>query len=455
METHTPIRIFAVEDDPIYTKFLTYVFDLNPDIEVDFFNDGKSCLAELHRLPNIITLDYSLPDMSGDEVLSAIRQADPNIHVIIVSGQEDISTAIDLLKHGAYDYIAKNDDTKDRLLMTIKNATNNVNLIQEVKALKKEIGEKYDFSNSILGSSPAIKKVFNLMEKAIQTNITVSITGETGTGKELVAKAIHYHSNRKDENFVAVNIAAIPNELLESELFGHEKGAFTGANTRRIGKFEEATNGTIFLDEIGEMDINMQAKILRVLQEKEITRIGGNDVIKINPRIVAATHRDLANEVSEGNFREDLYYRLLGLPIEIPPLRDRGNDIILIALKMLKDFCHENKLEAISLSTEAKEKLLSYSYPGNVRELKSIIELAAVMCSNSVITDTDIVFKSVKSEDNFTFENLTMKEYETRIIDYYMQKYDNNVLKIAQKLDIGKSTIYRHLKSRKDAGEIS
>ena len=455
MDTHTPIRIFAVEDDPIYTKFLTYVFDLNPELEVEFFSDGKSCLDALHKLPNIVSLDYSLPDMSGDEVLKAIKEADPNIQVIIVSGQEDISTAVDLLKLGAYDYITKNDDTKDRLLLTIQNAYKNVSLIRELNDLKKEISHKYDFSNSILGSSPPIKKVFDLLEKAIKTNITVSITGETGTGKELVAKAVHYHSDRKDSKFIAVNIAAIPNELLESELFGHEKGAFTGASTRRIGKFEEAVNGTIFLDEIGEMDINMQAKILRVLQEKEITRIGGNEVIKVNPRIVAATHRDLAKEVSEGNFREDLYYRLLGLPIHLPPLRDRGNDIILISLKLLEEFCKENKLDPITITSGAKEKLLDYNYPGNVRELKSIIELAAVMCSEGLIQEENIVFKSVRSEDNFTYANLTMKGYEEKILDYYMEKYDNNVIKVAKILDIGKSTIYRHLKSRKDASAVS
>jgi DNA-binding NtrC family response regulator len=453
MNTDTPISIFAVEDDPIYTKFLKYVFDLNPDIEVEFFGDGKSCIEALYKAPDIITLDYSLPDMSGDEVLREIRNTDPNIQVIIVSGQEDISTAVDLLKTGAYDYIPKNDDTKDRLLMSINNARKNVSLLNEVSALKKDLGEKYDFSNSILGSSPAIKKVFELLEKAIKTNITVSITGETGTGKELVAKAVHYHSSRKEQKFVAVNIAAIPSELLESELFGHEKGAFTGAATRRIGKFEEADNGTIFLDEIGEMDINMQAKILRVLQEKEISRVGGNEVVKVSPRIVAATHRDLAKEVEAGNFREDLYYRLLGLPIHLPPLRDRENDIILIALKMLEEFCLENKLESIEISSKAREKLLSYHYPGNVRELKSIIELGAVMCSNNLITEENIIFKSVRSEENFTYENLTMKEFEERIIDHYMKKYDGNVLKIAKMLNIGKSTIYRHLKSRSDAGK--
>ena len=450
MDTHTPIRIFAVEDDPVYTKFLAYVFDLNPELEVSYFDNGKSCIDALHQLPDIIALDYSLPDMSGDEVLKSIRQTDPNIQVIIVSGQEDISTAVDLLKLGAYDYIAKNEDTKDRLIMSINNASKKVNLLNEISALKQEISVKYDFSNSILGTSTAIKEVFNLLEKAIQTNITISITGETGTGKELVAKAVHYHSDRKKNKFVAVNIAAIPNELLESELFGHEKGAFTGAVTRRIGKFEEATGGTIFLDEIGEMDINMQAKILRVLQEKEITRIGGNEIIKISPRIVAATHRNLAKEVENGNFREDLYYRLLGLPIPLPPLRDRGNDIILISLKMLEEFCKENQLEAIELSSEAKEKLLQYHYPGNVRELKSIIELGAVMCTENIINADNIVFKSVRQEDSITYENLTLKEYEARIIDHYLQMHDDNVLKVAEVLDIGKSTIYRHLKDKKD-----
>lgn len=451
MENHTPIRIYAVEDDPVYTKFLAYIFDLNPEIEVHFFADGKSCINALHKLPNIITLDYSLPDMSGDEVLKAIRQTDPNIHVIIISGQEDISTAVDLLKFGAYDYIAKNDDTKDRLLMSINNASRNVTLLNELNALKNEISVKYDFSNSILGSSPAIKGVFKLLEKAIKTNITVSITGETGTGKELVAKAVHYHSDRKKNKFVAVNIAAIPNELLESELFGHEKGAFTGAATRRIGKFEEANSGTIFLDEIGEMDINMQAKILRVLQEKEISRVGGNEIIKVNPRIVAATHRDLAKEVEKGNFREDLYYRLLGLPIHIPPLRNRGNDIILIALKMLADFSSENQLENIELSSDAKEKLLQYHYPGNVRELKSVIELGAVMCSDKIIRADDITFKSVRQEDNIAYKNLTLKEFEANIIEHYLKMHNNNVLLVAEILDIGKSTIYRHIKSKKDA----
>lgn len=449
MTKNQPVKIFAVEDDPVYTKFIAYVLGLNPEFEVQYFETGQSCLNELQQLPDIITLDYTLPDMSGEEVLKQVKATDPNVHVIILSGQEDISTAVDLLKLGAYDYITKDEETKDRLLNSINNARKNVSLLNELQDLKQEISIKYDFAKSILGVSKPIKNIFTLIEKATQTNITVSISGETGTGKELVAKAIHYNSPHKKSKFVAVNIAAIPKDLLESELFGHEKGAFTGAITRRIGKFEEADGGTLFLDEIGEMDINMQAKILRVLQEKEVTRVGGNEIIKINPRIVAATHRNLVEEVENGNFREDLYYRLLGLPIHLPTLRERDNDIIIIAEHMLSAFCSENSLGTITISTEAKEKLMSYHYPGNVRELKSIIELAAVMSTNSIIEPNDISFKSIRQEEAITYEELTMKDYEQKIIQHFMNKYNKNVLKVAAVLDIGKSTIYRHLKEMK------
>ncbi len=448
------VKIFAVEDDPVYSKFLKYVLELNPDFEVELFENGKDCIAQLYQSPKIITLDYSLPDLSGEEILKQIKAADPSIHVIIISGQENISTAVNLLKQGAYDYITKDEETKDRLLNSLNNALKNVNLVQELNHLKKEIGIKYDFESSIIGSSLAIKKTFDLLSKAIKTNITVSITGETGTGKELAAKAIHYNSARNKGKFIAVNIAAIPKDLLESELFGYEKGAFTGAVARRIGKFEDANDGTLFLDEIGEMDINLQAKLLRVLQEKELSRIGGNDIIKINPRIIVATHKDLAQEVSDGNFREDLYYRLLGLPIEMPPLRDRGNDIIIIANKLLNDFCEENELSCNTIEKEAKEKLMSYSYPGNVRELKSIIELAAVMSSGDQIMAEDISFKSVKENGEIIFDEVSLKEFEGRIINHFLDKYDNNVLKVAGILNIGKSTIYRHLKQDTDGGTI-
>lgn len=447
-----PVKIFVVEDDPAYAKFLKYVLGLNPDYEVEFFTNGKECLNNLHKNPAVITLDYSLPDMPGEKVLSQIKSHDPNFNVIIVSAQEKIGTAVELLKLGAYDYIIKDQETKERLLNSINNARNKSSLVREIDFLKKEISEKYEFEKSIIGTSSAIKKIFSLLEKACSTNISVSITGETGTGKELVAKAIHYNSKRKNKPFVAVNIAAIPRDLIESELFGHEKGSFTGAITRRIGKFEEAEGGTIFLDEIGEMDPNLQAKLLRVLQEREVTRIGGNQVIKLDVRIIAATHKDLAEEVKAGRFREDLYYRLLGLPIQLPPLRERGTDVILIAKHFLDNFTKENQMPKFKISQEGQEKLMQYPFPGNIRELKSIIELSAVMASDQEIKAQDISFNSSTRIESFLHQEMTMEQYMYRIIRHFLNKYDNNVLEVAKKLNIGKSSLYRYLKEMEAAG---
>ncbi|OEK04332.1 sigma-54-dependent transcriptional regulator [Roseivirga misakiensis] len=445
-----PVKIFVVEDDPVYLKLVQYVAELNPDHVVKTFTNGKDCLDHLHENPSIITLDYSLPDTTGEEILKAIKKYNPDIHVIVVSSQESINTAVELLKHGAYDYITKDNETKDRLLNTLNNAKKQDSLKEEISVLKEEIGQKYEFDNSIIGESPAIQKIFKLLTKAVKTNITVSITGETGTGKEVVAKSIHYNSDRSKKPFVAVNIAAIPENLIESELFGHEKGAFTGALARRKGKFEEANGGTIFLDEIGEMDINLQAKLLRALQEREVTRIGGNEVVKFETRVIVATHRNLAEEVKAGNFREDLYYRLLGIQVELPPLRDRGKDILLIAEHFLNTFAKENKLSKIKISKEAQNKLLNYPFPGNVRELKSIIELAAVMCDDHSIEEEDITFNALQKEGQFLLEEMTLRDYTFKIIKHFLDKYDNNVLKVADKLDIGKSSIYRYLKEMEE-----
>ncbi len=447
-----PVSIFVVEDDLVYSKFLKHVLELNPDFEVDYFTTGKECINNLHKKPSIITLDYSLPDLSGEGVLKQIREFDPNISVIIISAQDKIKTAVDLLKLGAFDYIAKDQEAKDRILNSINHARNKHSLIREIDHLKKEITGKYEFEKSLIGTSPAIKKVFDLLEKAVKTNIIVSIAGETGTGKELVAKAIHYNSNRKDKPFVAVNVAAIPRDLIESELFGHEKGAFTGAMGRRIGKFEEAEGGSVFLDEIGEMELSLQAKLLRVLQEREITRIGGNQVIKIEVRIIVATHRNLQEEVKAGRFREDLYFRILGLPILLPPLRQRGQDIILIAKYFLDQFTKDNQLKKFKISPEAQEKLLHYPFPGNVRELKSVIELAAVMAEDTEIRPENINFTSILGEDNFMLKDMTLQQYLYKIIRSFLNKNDNNVLEVARQLDIGKSSIYRYLKEMEAAG---
>ncbi|MEO1435482.1 MAG: sigma-54 dependent transcriptional regulator, partial [Bacteroidota bacterium] len=406
-----PTRIFVVEDDPMYRKMVKYVMEMNPDHDVHVFESGKECLKNLHLKPEIISLDYSLPDMTGEEVLKALKKHDPRIGVIILSGQQDVSTAVSLLKFGAYDYITKDAETKDRLLNTVNHLKKNLSLEDEVETLKEELSEKFQFEKTLKGHSKPMKRVFTLMGKASQSNITVSITGETGTGKELAAKSIHYNSPRKKGPFIAVNMGAIPKELVESELFGHEKGAFTGATTRKIGQFEQAHKGTLFLDEIGEMELSLQAKVLRAIQEREIRRVGGSQLVKFDVRIIVATHRNLADEVQGGNFREDLYYRLLGLPVELPPLRERGNDILILAQHFLESAAKENGLGTLQLGRAAKDKLLQYSYPGNVRELRAIIELACVMAEGKTIQAEDINFNSPRRESTFLQSEMTLKDY--------------------------------------------
>lgn len=451
---HEPetIRIFVIEDDPVYTKFLQYVLGLNPDFEVTCFSTGKEFLQQLHRRPAIVTLDYALPDVPGETVLRQIREFDPDIPVIVVSAQERIRTAVELLKAGAFDYISKDDDAKDRILNSIQNALQKSTLLREIGRLRQEIGKKYDFEKTVIGLSPGIRNLFPLLEKAARSNITVTLTGETGTGKELLAKAIHYNSDRKSKPFVAVNIAAIPRDLMESELFGHEKGSFTGALARRIGRFEEAQGGTLLLDEIGDMDLNLQSKLLRVLQEKELTRVGGNELIKLDVRILVATHRNLEEDVKQGRFRSDLYYRLLGLRVHLPPLRERGQDILVLARHFLDRAAAENGLGRLRLSADAQEKLMAYPFPGNVRELKSVIDVAAVMASLGEVSAKDITLTPVGSSSAIPVTDMTLEEYTFRLIRTCLNQCDNNVPEVARKLNISKSSIYRYLKEMEAAG---
>ena len=444
----SPKIVFIVEDDPLYIKIIKYVLELDPEHEVHVFTSGKACIDNLYLNPSIVTLDYTLPDMTGYDVMEAIKKYDPNIGVIALSGQKDIAVAVDFMKAGAYFYIVKDDNTKDKLLITTQRLKKQIQMQDEIAHLKEELGERYAFDNNLIGNSKPMQRVQKLISKAIQTNISVTIQGETGTGKELVARAIHYSSNRRKGNFIAVNVTAIPKELLESELFGHEKGAFTGATTRKLGKFEMANKGTLFLDEIAEMDITLQSKILRALQEREITRVGGHESIPFDARLVVATHRILAEEVEAGNFREDLYYRLLGLPIQIPPLRERGNDILLLGKYFLHEFCQINNLPSKRLTKEAKEKLMSHQFYGNVRELKAIIDLAAALSESTEIESDDIQFNSPRGKEAFLSKEMTIKEYNENIINHFLRKYDNDVLLVAKKLEIGKSTIYRMLKSK-------
>ncbi|SER23567.1 DNA-binding transcriptional response regulator, NtrC family, contains REC, AAA-type ATPase, and a Fis-type DNA-binding domains [Neolewinella agarilytica] len=439
-------KIFIVEDDPFYGRLLKHHLSLNPDYEVELFTSGKACLQELYQKPDVVSIDYGLPDMDGGVLLNKIHAVNSSIPVIIISGQEDITTAVDLLKKGARDYLVKDDNTKELLWRSIINIRENSNLKQEVETLKVQLEEKFSF-DSIIGSSKAMQKVYAILKKAIKSNINVSITGETGTGKEVIAKAIHYNSDRSKQPFVAVNMAAIPENLLESELFGHEKGAFTGAIGRKPGKFEQAKEGTLFLDEIAEMDLSLQSKILRAIQEREFTRVGGTDTIKFKARLLTATHRDLEVQVREGKFREDLYYRIMGLPIALPALKDRDEDVLLLAEFFIKQYSRENKTGPLKLNRSGKEKLLKYHFPGNVRELKAVIELACVMTDTNGISDEDIRFSGLNSEPAIVYGEKTLREYTLEIVRHYLEKYNNNVVQVAEKLGVGKSTIYNMLKN--------
>lgn len=439
--------IFMVEDDPWYGEILEYHLSLNPDYKIQRFESGKELLAQLHRKPDLITIDFSLPDITGDDLFKQIREINPSVPVIVISSQEEVAVAVNLLKMGVNDYLVKDETTKDLLWNSIIRIRETQSLRNEVEKLKEELGQKFSFQKTLIGQSESLKRVFRLIEKAVKTNINILITGETGTGKEVVAKAIHYNSDRKKKNFVAVNMAAIPRELVESELFGHEKGAFTGALARKPGKFEEANGGTLFLDEIAELELSLQSKLLRVLQEREVVRVGGNEKVKLDIRLIVATHKNLEKEVQQGQFREDLYFRVMGLPIELPPLRERDNDILLLAKHFADEFAKDNNLGPVSFSQDAKNKLMKHHFPGNVRELKAVIDLAVVMCDNNEIKAEDITYSSGRSSDIVIDENKTLRQHTRDIVKQYLKRHNDDVVAAARALDIGKSTIYKMMQT--------
>lgn len=441
------IRIFVVEDDAVYQRMVRYVMERDPDHEVHVFSTGQECLNHLSLRPHIISLDYSLPDMTGEEVLKRIKSFDPEIGTLILSGQQDIGTAVKLLRQGAFDYIIKDAEAKERLNNSLLHLKKQIRLVQEVDTLKAELVEKYDFSNHLIGQSQPMQDVYRLIGKAAKSDITVSIQGESGTGKEVVAKCIHHNSPRAKGQFIALNMSAIPRDLIESELFGFEKGAFTGAVARKKGHFELSNGGTLFLDEIAELDISVQAKLLRALQEREFYRIGGEAPISFDARLIVATHHNLAEAVRKGEFREDLYYRLLGLNIQLPPLRERGNDILVLAKHFLQQGAKTRGNKPLELSKEAKTKLLSYHYPGNVRELMATVELASVMAEGKYVEPEDIQFNSASLHTDFLGEELSLEEYKDKIIQLFLEKYHHNVPLVARKLKIGKSTLYRYLQT--------
>jgi DNA-binding NtrC family response regulator len=441
------LKIAVVEDNEWFNRFLVHIIGMIQEYQVKGYFSGAELMKDIHQFsPDIITIDYRLPDTSGDKLMHEVKLLQPSTDVLIISEQDDIEVAIQLMREGASDYLVKSKDMKELLFKSLRNLDERRRLKTEIVALKKEVQTKNEFSKQLIGNSPLLKSAISLLEKAVKTTIPVVINGETGTGKEVVAKGIHYSSNRKNQKFVAINMAAVPAELMESELFGYEKGAFTNALNRKIGKFEEANGGTLFLDEIAELDISLQAKLLRALQEKEITRLGGNDVVKVDCRIVAASHKNLLEEVEKGNFRSDLYYRLFGLNVQLPPLRDRGNDILILARHFIQLFAKENNLPALELSEAAQQKLTHYLWPGNVRELKSVIDLSMVLCEGKQILPEHISLQENKSFNSLLQEEMSLREYDLKIVQFYLKKYNNDVTKVSKILDLGRTTIYRMLK---------
>lgn len=438
--------IYTIEDDIWFAKKLRHQLLMNPDHEVVVFSDPNSLLKNLSKKPDLICMDFMLPEMSGHELLDRILRVHPGQDIIVVSAQENIKTAIELMKKGVRDYVVKDENTKQHIWKSIENIKEKRKLNEEISYLREELKTKYDFSKHIIGNSKKINQVFKLLPKTLNSNINVLISGETGTGKELIASSIHYNSLYSNGKFIPINVSAIPDQLLESELFGYEKGAFTGADSTKKGKIELADKGTLFLDEIGEMSMTLQAKLLRVLQEREITRVGGIQTIPVDFRLISASNKELNDEVRLKRFREDFYFRLIGFPIHLPPLRERDNDVLILAKHFAKEFSKQNGMKTPTFSLKANDKLLEHNFPGNVRELKSVIELACVLCDDSLIRKKDISFPK-NNVDLSVHQNLTLKEYEIKIIKYRLEKNNNNVSKAAETLNIGKTKIYDLIKN--------
>ncbi len=392
MRNNGLIKILMVDDDEMFSLMVSEALNMDSNIELKLVTTANEFINSLDFLPDIAIIDYNLPDKNGLEILTKLKEHQEDIIPIVLSGQEDVKVVVESYKNGAQRYIIKNENATIELVQNIKELTKTITIKKELDSLKDSVIQQNDRYQNIIGESLAIKKVFRLMQKVENIDMPVLITGKNGTGKELIAQALHYNSNRKRKNFVAVNVAAIPEDLIESELFGHEKGAFTGANGKRIGKFEEANKGTLFLDEIGEMDMNLQTKLLRVLQEKKLNRLGGNKNIELSCRVIAATNKNLWEEVQKGRFREDLYFRLQGFIIDLPPLKNRDNDIIILAKHFVSTFSKQQKVPEKDFSTDAIKQMMSYSWPGNVRELKSMMERAILISDTPTIESNDLVF---------------------------------------------------------------
>lgn len=445
-------NIFIVDDEESILKMLTHWCKNQWNYEVKTFGNGTDFLNSLSENPDLVLLDIMLPDINGNEILSRIRQRDLHLPVIMLSAQGSVEVALDSIRLGAFDYFPKPID-KNRLEPAVRNAIKNYDLEREIESLKENIKREYSFE-SIISADKKMQDAFKMITKVLNNDITVLIQGESGTGKELVARAIHFNGNRKSAPFVVVNCASIPRELLESELFGHEKGSFTGAHQRKIGKFELAKGGTIFLDEIGEMEMSLQAKILRVIQQKEFERVGGNEVIKSDVRIISATNRDLKSAVENKQFREDLYYRLSSFPIFIPPLRERKGDIVVLINHFIAHFNKKLGKNIKGLTKNALKMMYDYDWPGNVRELENTLERCLILTEGEQV-DIDVLPMNITSQFRtssyvpngklFGDESaiIPFEKLKEEAIRHALKITEGNIVDAARKLKIGRATLYR------------
>jgi len=416
--------------------------------------DGQEAIEKAHEQAfDLILMDIRMIKVSGLEALTEIKTYNPAIPVIIMTAYASVETAVEALKNGAYDYLTKPLDF-DELRLTIDRAMDHSQLRAENRLLRESLGNQFNRQN-IIGRGPAMVDLLETVAQVAPSEATVLITGESGTGKELIAGAIHFNSTRKDGPFVKMNCAAVTETLLESELFGHEKGAFTGAHRQKEGRFRQANGGSLFLDEVSEMSVGMQVKLLRALQEREITRVGGEMSIRIDVRVIAATNKDLFQEVKKGNFREDLYYRLNVVTLKVPPLRERREDIPLLAQHFLNTFSEKNHKQIKGITPQAMDRLLKYAWPGNVRELMNAVERAVVLSRSDYLDEEDLPLstrENERSEDESVLlkggvsANLPLEDVEKATILRTLESSMGNKSEAARRLGITRKTLHKKLK---------
>ena len=465
-------RILVADDEEsirwVLSKSLT-----KQGFQVDLASNGQEALVmSRNQSYDLAVLDIKMPGLSGLDLLSKFQEECPRALVMIMTAESSMKNAVEAMKRGAYDYLTKPFDL-DALDAIIFKAQKAADVTAEVSLLKQEIKQHYQLERTIIGQSQPMQKIYKVLGKIAPSDVTVLIYGESGTGKELIARAIHFNSARLGKPFIALNCAAIPRELLESELFGHEKGAFTGATEKKIGKFEQAKDGTLFLDEIGDMPLELQAKLLRVLQEKEVTRTGGSSTIQVNTRIVAATNQDLKEKVQRKEFREDLYYRLNVVPLELPPLRERREDIPNLVDYFLVKAHEAYGTSATGLTREAMTLLCNYEWPGNVRELENIIQRAALLSPDALLNAADFpslttshtgnsnntslealinqklqsALAQIDLQDMNNLYDMVLHQMERPLIKIVLEKTRGNQVKAAEVLGINRNTLRKKIQT--------